>query len=90
MRNSKGQGLSLDIIVVAAIVLIVMVVVITIFLGRAGTTGKELSSCTNKGGDCKPWTVCDKDAGWTPVPGATCPLTTDTKEQQICCIHGII
>ena len=43
MVNKKGQGLSLNVIIVAAIALIVLVVLIAIFAGRAGAFDKKVS-----------------------------------------------
>lgn len=86
----KGQGISLNMIVIAAVVLIVLVVTVTIFIGRTGKTNQEFSSCENKGGTCHPWTICDKDLGWSPLPGTSCPALEDTGERQVCCIQGIV
>ncbi|MBW2974308.1 hypothetical protein KY366_01190 [Candidatus Woesearchaeota archaeon] len=47
----KGQGLSLNTIIIAAIVLIVLVVLWAIFTGRMGVFSKGLSDVT-KGGSC--------------------------------------
>jgi hypothetical protein len=50
--KKKGQGLSLNTIIVAAIVLIVLVVLWAIFTGRMGVFSKGLTDVT-KGGNCR-------------------------------------
>ena len=50
--NKKGQGLPLNVIIIAAIVLIVLVVLWAIFTGRMGVFSKGLTTVT-KGGDCE-------------------------------------
>jgi len=45
MRNTKSQGLSLNVIIVAAIVLIVLIVLWAIFTGKIGGFSKELQEC---------------------------------------------
>jgi len=47
----KGQGLSLNTIIIAAIVLIVLIVLWAIFTGRMGVFSKGVSDVT-KGGTC--------------------------------------
>jgi len=46
--NKQGQGLSLNVIIIAAIALVVMVILITIFVGKtgdfAGKVGEEADS----------------------------------------------
>ena len=49
--NKKGQGLPLNVIIIAAIVLIVLVVLWAIFTGRMGVFSKGLTDVT-KGGTC--------------------------------------
>ncbi len=51
MKN-KGQGLTLDTIVIAALVVIVLVVLILIFTGNLGPFSKSASGCTERGGQC--------------------------------------
>ena len=42
MTSKKGQGLSLNVIIIAALALIVLVVLIVIFTGRAAGTDEKL------------------------------------------------
>jgi hypothetical protein len=44
MINKRGQGLSLNVIIVAAIALVVLVVLIAIFAGRAGDFDEKVSN----------------------------------------------
>ena len=60
--DKQGQGLSLNVIIIAAIALVVMVVLIAIFIGRTGgladkiaeEADSELYSMTPTYGVCKP------------------------------------
>jgi len=51
-KKKKAQGLSLTVIIIAVLAIIVLVVVIAIFTGKISIFGKELASCTGKGGTC--------------------------------------
>lgn len=44
----KGQGLSMNVIIIAAIALLVLVVLIAIFSGRMGIFSKDLNDNTKK------------------------------------------
>lgn len=50
----KGQGLSMNVIIIAALALLVLVVVSVIFMSRAGMFISDTKSCTQQGGVCKP------------------------------------
>lgn len=62
MLNKKGQGLSLNVIIVAALALIVLVVLVMVFTGRIGIFERgvskegsaELIKMKITYGDCKP------------------------------------
>ena len=62
MMSKKGQGLSLNVIIVAALALIVLVVLIVVFTGRIAVFDKgvgaegdtELVKMRIKYGDCQP------------------------------------
>lgn len=77
----KGQGLTLNTIIVAALVLIVLVILVLIFTGRMGITRKQVDTCVNNGGVCldvctedysrqMPY-ECDNDGDGTPNEGPT-------------------
>ncbi len=65
----KGQGLSLNVIIVAALALIVLVVLIAVFTGRIGLftegvskeAGAELAKMKITYGECEPTTAKESD-----------------------------
>jgi len=74
--NKKGQGISVNVIIIAAIALVVLVVLIAIFTGRFGLFSTGLGNCP---GECK--NLCGSDEA--SLPG------TDCKKQgkgEHCCI----
>ncbi len=95
LNNKKGQGLSLNTIIIAIIVLVVLVVIIMIFTGvLGGVFVPGISSCEQKGGDCnQPGTNCGGfDSGWTKVVGAHCDANgdgkfSDAERQNVCCVQ---
>jgi hypothetical protein len=48
----KGQGMPLNVIIIAVICLLVLIVLIFIFSGKAGQFKKGVDSCESKGGIC--------------------------------------
>jgi hypothetical protein len=88
--SKKGQGLSLNTIIVAIVVLIVLVVLIMIFTGYFGSRfTPEVTSCANSGGVCQADSEdsaapCGYDAFDTPK--AKLSATCDT---GICCARGL-
>ena len=63
--KKKGQGLSMNVIIIATIGLVVLVVLIAIFTGRLGSFGQKLAeeekgvTCVDLGGE---WEAsCDAD-----------------------------
>ena len=66
----KGQGLTMDIIIIAAISLVVLVVLIAIFTGRLGKFTAEIKDCTAQGGTCMSEDECRADNG-ALLPGKT-------------------
>ena len=62
MINKRGQGISLNVIIIAALALIVLVVLVAIFTGKIGDFNREtaragqaeLVSMRIQYGDCKP------------------------------------
>jgi aerobic-type carbon monoxide dehydrogenase small subunit (CoxS/CutS family) len=65
--SKKGQGMSLNVIIIAALALIVLVVLIAIFMGRIGTFKggvdkagqEELVKMQINYGQCRPGTVAE-------------------------------
>jgi len=78
---SKGQGLSMNVIIVAAIALLVLVVLIAIFSGRMGSFNRDLNEQTGKL-DCP---------GAMPLAADGCPANDqllgnyDVEGGHICC-----
>ena len=52
MHSKKGQGISLETIVVAIIVIVVLIVLILVFTGRINVFGIGIKDCSNTGGQC--------------------------------------
>ena len=52
MHAKKGQGLSLNVVVVAIICLVVLVVLVALFSGKISIVSKDLTDCEAKGGFC--------------------------------------
>lgn len=48
MKSRRGQGISINTIIIAAIALIVLVVLVAIFTGRMGDFGRRLTGEQNK------------------------------------------
>lgn len=79
--NSKGQGISINVIVIAALALLVLVVLAIMFIGRLNDTGTQLNACENKGGQCMDVTLqntCPNDLRQIFTGQCTAP--------QICCL----
>ena len=87
MINKKGQGLSLNMIIVAAIALIVLVIIVMIFTGRIGIFRQGVEDCTGKGGTCSSEPCAQ---GTTNLPGTDCGNKKDANTANdngpYCCI----
>lgn len=78
----KGQGLTMDVIIIAAISLVVLVVLIAIFTGRLGRFTSEIKDCAAQGGSCMAEEDC-RAQSMAILPGKTnCDETAASK----CCI----
>ena len=80
---AKGQGISINVIIIAAIALLVLVVLSVMFLGGMLKFGETQASCEEKGGTCAV-DVCP--AGMIAYSAWTCPQ--EAGADQICCISG--
>jgi hypothetical protein len=89
MRNKKGQGLSLNVIIIAALALLVLVILAVIFMGRAGMFRRESGNCGALGGVCSR-TGCTGD--FQRSIGYDCDLDGDGSSNEgqtidgTCCI----
>ncbi len=75
--DSRGQGLTLETIVIAALVVIVLVVLVLVFSGNIGIFSSSVSDCQARSGECKP--ICAANE-------ATMGSTSCSKESKVCCI----
>ena len=83
----KGQGLSLNVIIIAAIALIVLVILSVIFIGRAGKTTTQIEQCPggkciSAGDDCKDW----YGEYHAPATDKSCFDSDGKKTDEICCV----
>jgi hypothetical protein len=79
----RGQGISINVIVITAIALIVLVVLVIVFTGRVQIFGKGLGTCR---GTCVQTAVnCGADSA---VPTSNCDdgKTPPIKGDGYCCI----
>ena len=95
MVSKKGQGISLNVIIIAAIALVVMVILIALVLNSASTTTTAVNSCEALGspamtpesdGDYRcvePSEGCGQ--GWIRNPARGCEGSTD-EFPLYCCI----
>lgn len=79
----KGQGISINVIVVAAVALLVLAVLAVIFLGRSNIFVKESVNCESQGGQCVVG-ECPQSLG--PYPAWACPKTAGGAQQTCCAI----
>ncbi len=78
----KGQGISINTVIIAAIALLVLVVLSVIFLGRTNIFARESADCENKGGSC---VVGPCPGGLTEFRAWACEKTSEGAAQR-CCI----
>ena len=80
--NNKGQGISINVIVIAALALLVMVVLAILFISKVGTFGVQSGDCGNKGGSCF---VNACPTNMLMYTGYNC-ADTASGGKQICCL----
>jgi hypothetical protein len=79
MKQKKGQGLPVNVIIIAVVGLVVLFVLIAIFVKFSGSAQDNLGDCKNKGGVCRDSCVPDKEVK-VFLPGG-CKETNN-----ICCV----
>ncbi len=85
--RKKAQGLSMNVIIIAAIALLVLVILAVIFIGRMGTTTRNIDQC--KGTCVSSAYDCTQKGSYYQVANEPCyklgskDLDTD---KPICCI----
>ncbi|MFH1133565.1 MAG: hypothetical protein V1735_03680 [Nanoarchaeota archaeon] len=77
MRIKRGQGLPLNVVIIAALLLIVLIVLALVFTGRLDIFHKTILGCEINGGECKG--SCGPFE--TEMPDVKCPLN-----KPHCCI----
>ena len=82
--NKKGQGLFINVIIIAAIALAVLVILFAIFTGRLGGFNKGLDTCSNLGGACSDG--CDPSTERQYTAGRTSCESDDDPGAELCCI----
>lgn len=83
--SSKGQGMSLKVIIVAVIALVILVVLIISFTGKYRVFGKTTESCSVKGGQCK----ASCSAGEMNYPNTDCKKQYPEPQGKLgpnCCV----
>ena len=85
--SRKAQGLSMNVIIIAAIALLVLVILAVIFIGRMGSTARNIDqckgSCVASDSDCTNQGPYYKVTSEPCYAGGTKDLDTD---RPICCI----
>lgn len=88
IHNKKGQGISINVIIIAAIALLVLVILSIIFTGRMGIFSHQVNSCSAKGGQCfdiSGSSCSDASGGKYTLPY---PLVKCETEGETCCLPG--
>ncbi len=79
----KGQGISLDVIIVAAIALLVLVILAFIFTGRIALFSKGLNDCKEmKNAQCE----FECPSGYVEYPTRTCYDSSGEATDEMCCV----
>jgi hypothetical protein len=84
--DKKGQGISINVIVVAAIALLVLVVLAVVFIGRVDIFSRSSSSCNSYSGASTCAETCGEGSAEdfkAPYPTLSCP-----NEGEVCCIKA--
>ena len=88
--QKKGQGLSMNVIIIAALALLVLVILAVVYMNKMGGTVTTLARCESNGGKCVD--VSDScAAGWSVkiIGGAQCLDSSDAPDpSQKCCTAG--
>jgi len=84
--NKKGQGISVNVIIIAAIALIVLVVLIAIFTGRLGLFSRGISEAASCDQACKARGYEDGGAWVDSDTGDTLPGIRNERDQYCQCV----
>ena len=87
MIGKKGQGLSINTIIIAIIVLVVLIVLVMIFTGYFSGWTENVASCSSQGGSCGEGYVCIGPFGneVNQLEGRCLDSDGEIDETSICC-----
>ncbi|MGM5487850.1 MAG: hypothetical protein ACQESG_02785 [Nanobdellota archaeon] len=88
--SRKGQGLSMNVIIVAALALLVLVILSVVFMSRTNIFFTDSKDCENLGGTCVPdGTECPAGLIEKNIGSAKC-LNNDgsVNNDMNCCLPG--
>ena len=80
--DSKGQGISINVVIIAALALLVLVILAVILLGRLGIFSQTSLDCESQGGQCVSG-PCPAGLGEYKVN--VCPKDASTGARLTCC-----
>lgn len=96
MADKKGQGISMNMIIIAALALLVLVTISLIFISRTGVFSQQAKSCESAGGQCvdqADWPTCQvaaEQAGYDTGRRRTDLRCFDSRgrvrSNEICCV----
>ncbi|PLW79522.1 hypothetical protein C0585_07440 [Candidatus Woesearchaeota archaeon] len=90
-KIKKGQGMSMNVIIIAVLALLVLVILSVIFTTKMRDTRKNVDSCENNGGECvygdyatdpNDPDYCNEDR-YDRLANYDC-----TDDEDVCCIRG--
>jgi hypothetical protein len=84
----KGQGMSMNVIIIAALALIVLVVLGVIFMGKASNFRKTTDTCSANGGVCTDNAVGCQTGNYEKEVSGVCfaPDGKTPDSSKVCCI----
>jgi hypothetical protein len=82
--DKRGQGISINVVIVAAVALLVLVVLSVIFLGRFQIFGAKSVDCVQQGGQCFSG-GCPAGQGLRAYTSWVC---SGTDAGKTCCVVG--
>ena len=83
MIQKRGQGLSLNVIIIAALALLVLVVLSMIFTGKIGGWTKVQNQCASNGGNCLSDASACTGENARVMGQYTCP---NAEQGDVCCL----
>ena len=85
--SKRGQGMPMNVIIIAAIALLVLVVLSIVFVNNISGTNKAINSCEETGGACKPAAFgCGETEKLTTSKKCYQSGTDKVDATQICCV----